>query len=63
MPDLITITRRQHAFDLEEAKVAALRDAAAEAPNEATGRWLTDRAAQLEQQLPEHRRHLEVTAP
>jgi hypothetical protein len=57
IPELITITRRQHAYDVEEAKVAALREAAAEAPEEATSRWLTERAAQLEQQLPEHRRH------
>lgn len=59
MPELMTITRRQHAFDVEEAKVAALREAAAEAPDEATGRWLTERAARLEGQLPEHRRHQE----
>ena len=48
---------------MEEAKVAALREAASEAPVAATGRWLSERAVQLEQELPEHRRHLEVTAP
>ena len=57
MAELITITRRQHAYDVEEAKVATLREAAAEAPDEATSRWLTERAVQLEQELPEHRRH------
>ena len=60
MAELITITRRQHTFDVEESKVAALREAAAEAPDEATGRWLSERAVQLEQELPEHRRHRSV---